>query len=80
MNKSLQILDITTSTVDTDLFNITAINSRRDPYWVEFIEPHFKEAGVEIKILPLHEIDLTKKWIINVDINESITIFPVLNL
>jgi hypothetical protein len=24
---------------------------------------------VEIKILPLHEIDLTKKWIINVDIN-----------
>jgi hypothetical protein len=69
MNKSLQILDITTSTVDTDLFNITAINSRRDPYWVEFIEPHVEEAGVEIKILPLHEIDLTKKWIINVDIN-----------
>jgi hypothetical protein len=69
MNKSLQILDITTSTVDTDLFNITAINSKKDPYWVEFIEPHVKEAGVEIKILPLHEIDLTKKWIINVDIN-----------
>lgn len=69
MNKSLQILDITTSTVDTDLYNITAVNSRRDPYWVEFIEQHAKEAGVEIKILPLHEIDLTKKWIINVDIN-----------
>lgn len=69
MNKILQILDITTTTVDTDLFNITAINSKQDPYWVEFIEPHFKEAGVEIKILPLHEIDFTKNWIINVDIN-----------
>jgi hypothetical protein len=69
MNKSLQILDITTTTVDTDLFNITAINSKRDPYWVEFMEPYAKEAGVEIKILPLHQIDLTKKWLINVDIN-----------
>jgi hypothetical protein len=69
MKKSLQILDITTTTVDTDLFNITAVNSKQDPYWVEFLEQHVKEAGVEIKILPLYEIDLAKKWIINVDIN-----------
>lgn len=68
-SRSLQILDITTTTVDTELFNITAINHRKDPYWVEFVERYVKESGVEIRILPLHEIDLTKKWIINVDIN-----------
>lgn len=69
MSKILQILDITTTTVDTGLFNITAVNSKQEPFWVEFIETHVKEAGVEIKILPLRKIDLTKKWIINVDIN-----------
>lgn len=69
MSKILQILDITTTTVDTGLYNITAVNSKQHPFWVEFIEPHVKEAGVEIQILPLRKIDLTKKWIINVDVN-----------
>lgn len=70
MNKKiLQILDISTTVVNTDLFNITAVNRRRDPYWVEFIQPYFTEADVEIKILPLDKIDLSKKWIVNVDIN-----------
>lgn len=70
MNKKiLQILDISTTTVNADLFNITAVNRRRDPYWVEFIQPYFNEADVEIKILPLDKIDLSKKWIVNVDIN-----------
>lgn len=69
MNKSLQILDITTTTVDTNLFNITAVNSKQDPYWVEFINPHFNEIGISIDILPLTEINLSKKWIVNVDIN-----------
>lgn len=70
MNKKiLQILDISTTAVNTDLFNITAVNRRRDPYWVEFIQPYFNEADVEIKILALDKIDLSKKWIVNVDIN-----------
>lgn len=70
MNKKiLQILDISTTAVNADLFNITAVNRRRDPYWVEFIQPYFNEADVEIKILPLDKIDLSKKWIVNVDIN-----------
>jgi len=69
MNKTLQILDITTTTVDTDLYNITAINRKRDPYWVEFIQPYFQEIEVDIKILSLDKIDLKKNWIINVDIN-----------
>jgi hypothetical protein len=69
MNKQLQILDIRGIKVDRDLYNITAINRGGDPYWVEFIEPHFNEINVDIKILPLDEIDKTKKWFINVDIN-----------
>ena len=69
MNKSLQILDIRSITIDTNLFNVTAINRGGDPYWVEFIEPHFKEIGVGIEILPLDKINKDKKWIINVDIN-----------
>lgn len=68
-NKILQILDITTVSVDTNLFNITAINRNSDPYWAEFAEPFLNELQVEIKILPLNKIDLRKKWIINVDIN-----------
>ena len=60
MNKTLQILDITTTTVDTDLYNITAINRKRDPYWVEFIQPYFQEIEVDIKILSLDKIDLKK--------------------
>lgn len=69
MNKKiLQILDISSITVDSSLYNITAINSKSDPYWMEFIEKYLNEAGVEIKILPLDQIDLSKKWIINIDI------------
>jgi len=69
MNKSLQILDIRSVTVDTDLFNVTAINADGDPYWVEFIKPFFNEIGVAIDILPLDKINKNKKWFINVDIN-----------
>ena len=69
MNKSLQILDIKSVVVDTRLFNITAVNKSSDPYWVEFIKPHFDEINVDIKILPLADIDKDKTWFINVDIN-----------
>lgn len=71
MSKILQILDIRSVDVDPHFFNLTAINiPRADPYWVEFIEDGFSRAGVEIKILPFDKIDLTKKWIINVDIKQ----------
>jgi len=69
MNKSLQILDIKSVTVNTDLFNVTAINRDSDPYWVEFIKPHFDEIDIAIDILPLDNINKNKKWFINVDIN-----------
>ena len=69
MNKSLQILDIKSIVVDNQLFNVTAINRDSDPYWVEFIKPHFEEINVDIKILPLSEINKDKTWFINVDIN-----------
>jgi hypothetical protein len=69
MNKSLQILDIKSVAIDTQLFNVTAINQDCDPYWVEFIKPHFDEINVDIKILPLTEINKDKTWFINVDIN-----------
>jgi hypothetical protein len=69
MNKSLQILDIKSVTVNTDLFNVTAINRGNDPYWVEFIKPHFDEINVGIDILPLDKINKDKTWFINVDIN-----------
>jgi hypothetical protein len=69
MNRSLQILDIRSIAVDTQLFNVTAINRGGDPYWVEFIEPHLKEINVGIEILSLDKINKDKKWIINVDIN-----------
>jgi hypothetical protein len=69
MNKKLQILDIKSVTVNTELFNVTAINRESDPYWVEFIKPHFDEINVGIEILPIDKIDKTKKWFINVDVN-----------
>jgi hypothetical protein len=69
MSKTLQILDIKSIQVDTNLFNVTAINRDSDPYWVEFIKPHFDEIDVDIKILPLTEINKDKTWFINVDIN-----------
>ena len=69
MNKSLQILDIKSVVVDNQLFNVTAINRDSDPYWVEFIKPHFDEINVDIEILPLSDIDKDKTWFINVDIN-----------
>ncbi len=69
MSNTLQILDITSIQIDTNLFNVTAVNRGNDPYWVEFIQPHFKEIDVGIKILPLDKINKDKKWIINVDIN-----------
>jgi len=67
--KILQILDINSVEVDQNLFNITAVNRFKDPYWVEFIQQYFLQADVEIKILSLDKIDLSKKWLINVDIN-----------
>jgi hypothetical protein len=69
MSNTLQILDIRSITVDTNLFNVTAINRGGDPYWVEFIKPHFDEIDVDIKILSLPEINKDKTWFINVDIN-----------
>jgi len=69
MNKSLQILDIKSVAIDNQLFNVTAVNKDSDPYWVEFIKPHFDEIDVDIKILPLSEINKDKTWFINVDIN-----------
>lgn len=69
MDKTLQILDITSTTVNLELYNITAINRNNDPYWVEFIDPYFKEIDVDIVVLPLTTIDKNKKWLINVDIN-----------
>ena len=69
MNRFLQILDIKSVVVDTHLFNVTAINRDSDPYWVEFIKPHFDEINVDIKILPLAKINKDKTWFINVDIN-----------
>ena len=69
MSNTLQILDIKSVQVDTNLFNVTAVNRGGDPYWVEFIQPHFKEIDVDIEILPLDKINKDKKWIINVDIN-----------
>jgi hypothetical protein len=69
MNKTLQILDITSVSVDTELYNVTAINRDNSPYWVEFIKPHFNEIGISIDILPLTKINFLKKWIVNVDIN-----------
>ena len=70
MNKKvLQILDITTTSVDNDLYNTTANNRKRDPYWVEFIQPYFNDIDVDIRILPLQHIDFSKTWLINVDIN-----------
>jgi hypothetical protein len=51
------------------LFNVTAVNRGGDPYWVEFIQPHFKEIDVDIEVLSLDKINKDKKWIINVDIN-----------
>jgi len=69
MSNTLQILDIKSVQVDTNLFNVTAVNRGGDPYWVEFIQPHFKEINVGIQILPLDKINKDKKWIINVDIN-----------
>lgn len=69
MNKSLQILDIRSIEIDNTLFNVTAINKDGDPYWVEFINPYFKEINVGIDILSLNKINKNKKWFINVDIN-----------
>jgi hypothetical protein len=69
MSNTLQILDIKSVQVDTNLFNVTAVNRGGDPYWVEFIQPHFKEINVGIEILPLDKINKDRKWIINVDIN-----------
>jgi hypothetical protein len=69
MNNILQILDISTVSVDTRLFNTTAVNRLKDPYWVEFVLPFFQELDVEIKILSLDKINFEKKWIINLDIN-----------
>lgn len=69
MNSILQILDISTVSVDTNLFNVTAVNRSKDPYWVEFVSPFFQDLDIEIKILSLDKIDFEKKWIINVDIN-----------
>lgn len=69
MNKTLQILDIRSIKINNNLFNVTAINREGDPYWVEFIKPHFDEINVDIEILPLDQINKKKKWFINVDIN-----------
>ena len=69
MNKCLQILDIKSVVVDANLFNVTAVNRYSDPYWVEFIKPHFDEINVDIEILPLGKINKDKTWFINVDIN-----------
>ena len=69
MNKSLQILDIKSVVVDTHLFNVTAINRDSDPYWVEFIKPHFDEINVDIKILQLAKINKEKTSNINEYIN-----------
>lgn len=73
MNKILQILDITSVQIDSNFFNLTAINRlKNDPYWVDFVEDGFHHAGIQIKILPFDRIDLTKKWLINVDIQQWI--------
>lgn len=69
MNKIIQILDITSVEVDENLYNITAINRNKDPYWVEFMQYYCLQINVAIKILPLDQIDFSKKWLINVDIN-----------
>ena len=69
MSNILQILDIKSIQVDTNLFNVTAVNRGSDPYWVEFIQPYFTEINVGIEILSLDKINKDKKWIINVDIN-----------
>ena len=69
MNKSLQILDIKSVAIDNQLFNVTAVNRDSDPYWVEFIKPHFDEINIDIDILPLDKINKDKTWFINVDIN-----------
>jgi hypothetical protein len=71
MSKVLQILDVTSVWIDPNFFNLTAINRiKNDPYWVDFIEEGFRHADVGIQILPFDKIDLTKKWLINVDIKQ----------
>lgn len=67
--KQIQILNIDSTRVNTDLFNITAVNKpTNDPYWLEFIKGGLLEAGVETKILPLSDINKSKKWFINLDV------------
>lgn len=68
MSHSLQILDIRTTQVNETLYNIGAINSNGDPYWLEFLKPHFDEINISAEVLPLNLIDLEKPWIVNVDV------------
>lgn len=70
MHKILQILDISSIKIDSDFFNLTAVNSQKDPYWVDFIKDGFEHANVKIEILPFEKINLDKKWLINVDIKQ----------
>ena len=68
--KSLHILDVTSVSINPEIYNLTAINrGRLDPYFVEFIEPFLNDIGIDVKILPYDQIDKNKKWFVNVDIN-----------
>lgn len=60
----LQILDVTTIDFDKKLFNETA-NTSGAPYWLQFVQPHLAEIGVETPLLSLNQIDKSKNWIIS---------------
>lgn len=67
--KNLYILNNNSTTFDKKLFNLTTINRDGDPYWAEFMLPHFQEIDLGIKIVDLDKINLDKKWIISLDIS-----------
>lgn len=73
--KNLYILNNYSTTFDNNLFNTSTTNQYGDPYWAEFMYPHFKEIDLGIKVVDLDEITLpefglrTKKWIISLDIS-----------
>lgn len=68
-HKKLQILDVSSIEYDANLYNATAVNADRHPFFLEFIKPFFEEINVDVDFLPLDKIDKDKKWIINFDIN-----------
>lgn len=69
LRKNLYILNNSSTTFDKTLFNLSAVNRDGDPYWAEFMLPHFNEIDVGIRVVDLDKVDIGKKWVISLDVS-----------